>query len=1025
MLQDEPMLTPCPGRVLITGGLGFIGSAVAKRISENGRSVRVVDIANPIGYASDPLVEVVVGDLRDPSVCQDVVRDCDEVMHFAADMGGMGIIHSANDFEIYRNNHRMTSNLLEAAHSAGVKIFFYASSACVYPPVPPNPSGALAEHDVWSSGKLPSPQGLYGQEKLDTELLLSHSASKFAIRLARFHNVYGPRGAWYSGREKAPAAFLRKALVIRKLLKANQGLQQVAFEIWGDGAQKRSFLYIDDCVDGILSLMHKHGSSYELVNIGSDRAVTIEDLARIAIEAAGVKISNVRFEYNDAGPRGVETRNSDNTFVRESLSWTPKVSLKEGMAKTAEWMSAELDLLVDDLQLDDCALQSLCRSKVVDFKGIVKFAILLPITSRGPGGLKTCLNHLHAFSSSIRKTCRHELSGLAASTSTAFSIWVFLLIDYDDHELLKTHDPSQGMNLAEYILRSADIPTITILSRHARGHICAMWRQCARQAYADIDNMDYFVLLGDDVKLETDGWMSTVHKAFGDIAEERKVPFGFGCVAFKDNSFPGMPTFPVMHRLHLDVFGGEVVPEEFINQDGDPYLFELYRRWGCSRMVQSMQLANAQGGEMEARYIKRSATGWKYDTLDRGIAVVSSWLDKQSLKQTPQTLLTIDVVIPSYRVDVPLLERILELKPPPTVSTMFVLIIDDPKAVKPVQRLKEKYGSRPDVRIRQHTENLGASAARNRGIEESSADWIVCLDDDIKPDADLLEKVAMNIRNNPNAAGFAGNVFFPPADTIYTSAIHLAGVTYFWNIAEKFEGKPVPWGVTANLIFRRNKGARVLFDTSFPKTGGGEDIDFCARKEDAASDFQFLPAPDVIVVHPWWNNGRRAYGRFYGWGLGDSGLVSKYPEFVYRDYTPNAAELLLCSTLLVLVGVGRLSLGIVILGIKLALSVVVANILHDIYRIYLELDVAQIPGRPGKRVIVKSVARLLAMVESTVIRVGSESGKVMGHLRDGNLRNMGLRFDWFMGKWGDGPQRNDRKNGMQRFVLMIALMWVF
>ncbi|KAF9020736.1 glycosyltransferase family 2 protein [Hymenopellis radicata] len=1009
--------------VLITGGCGFIGSAVARRLSQDGRRVRVADLRGPsTDFVAD--IEYRLGDLRDAAFCAQVVQGCDIVMHFAANMGGMGTIHAANDIPLYSENHAITIQLLDASVAAGVSRFMYASSACVYPELPVDAQlvdgdVVLREDDVWARGTPPQPQGLYGLDKLNTELVLAQYTDRLQVRIARFHNIFGPGGAWYNGREKAPAALLRKALVARRIVDQDPG-SKPTFEIWGDGTQRRSFLYIEDCVDGVLALMASDCSAP--INIGSDRAVSIQELAEMALNCAALAPRDVVFVYEDDKPLGVAARNSENSFALERLRWAPRRRLEDGMSATCTWMARELDRLregssssnIGSQSYDDPALlRRLSKSQVIDLPHSVTFAILLPVTSRSSAPGASCLENLRCFVASLMQTTRNERLGLTNS-DVLFCLKVYILIDYDDDFLLQTRS---GMNQVEYAFRETELPVKTLLGYHEPGRVCGLWRQCARKAYEDPTNT-YFILLGDDVELLSDGWMSTVHERFQQISNQTGAPLGFGCVAFEDVTFPGMPTFPVVHRTHLDMFGGDVIPDVFVNQDGDPYLFQLYRRWGCATMVEGMRLQNNVGGSAAARYDKQWTAGWTYDVLDRATAISEEWLKRKGC--SVERKLTIDVVVPSFRVQIPLLTRILALKSSPAVSTMFIIVIDDPTSPN-AAILEETYGHLPNVRIRTHSANLGASASRNRGLQESAAEWVLFLDDDIQPEPDLLLKAEKYVRAHPEAAGFVGNVFFPKADTIYTSAIHLSGVTYFWNIAEKIHSD-LPWGVTANLMVRRNKDG-VLFDLRFPKTGGGEDIDFCVRKR--RDGFVFFAAPELRVVHPWWRNGRRDYARFYGWGFGDSNLLKKWPEFTYRDYTPNSAEFLFISVIIATAGIITRRLDLIVFAVELALSTVIVNVIHDMYRLLYtttSFDFDKIPGRPDERQLVEGPSRVLAVVESTVIRMFSEAGKTVGIVTKGEWRLLGRRFDWFIGRWHDLPKRNERWNGVERTSLIILLL---
>ena len=939
------------------------------------------------------------------------------MLHFAANMGGMGTIHEGNGFRIYLENHLMAMNLFDASVGAGVKRFFFASSACVYPgnlQSNEREDVSLRETDVYP----PGPQGLYGTEKLNTEQVLLSSNTNMLTQIARFHNIFGPRGAWNNGREKAPAAMLRKAFVA-STLHCDYGEKLPRFEIWGSGHQRRSFLYIDDAVDGVIKLLR---SDYrEPVNIGSNRSVTIRELAEVAIKCAGSL--PVEFHHNSLGnnPPGVNTigvasRNSNNELVEKKLDWRPKFSLEEGMKLTGDWINKELKNLTDHLPRDEklSTLQQLQTSRVVDLSNdSVRFAIILPVTSRGSQSQETCLKNLAAFSHSLTTTTYRDTHEVGV---VSFRFTIYLSVDQDDHFLL---DPGWR---AETTLRTAGIvDVVTVVAAHEKGHVCAHWRHCARLAFKD--GHDYFTLLGDDVTLKDPGWMRRVHEEFKRFQTEKKAPFGLGCVAFTDTTFPGMPTFPVVHRTHMEIFDGLVVPEAFFNQDGDPFLFQLYRRWGCSSMIEA-RIGNGVGGSGGARYEKKSASEWTFGTLDKAVAKVEGWLSKNG--SSVQRLLTLDVIIPSYRVDLRFLDPILQLRPPETCSTMFIIIIDDPNSPS-IDLLHKKYGADPFVRIRTNETNLGASAARNRGMKESAADWIHFLDDDVTPDDDLLIQTAAIIQKYPDAPGFIGTSKFPIANNIFTTAVHLADVTYFWDIARKKpEDEDLPWGVTANLIARRN-GDGVEFDLVFPKTGGGEDIDFCRKKRDwtiarnGGGDGGFRAAPAVAVTHPWWNNGRPSFWRFYGWGRGDGALVKLYPEFRYCDFAPSSGETLFLCFLGSFFGLFA-PLGFAHPGESINLSlcgavaVILANVSHSIYK-------ASFPDYDHwefQQCTVTGPKYAVAVMLSALIRVVSELGRTVGMLERGEAAYLGKRFDWFAGRGGRDPIINERRCSLQRLALFIG-----
>ncbi|KAG2143095.1 glycosyltransferase family 2 protein [Suillus clintonianus] len=1003
-------------RFLVTGGNGFIGSYVAKALFEKGNYVRIADIKRTSYFNECISNEVLVGNLCDLSFCESAVRSMDTVLHFAATMGGMGAIHEANDFVIYKDNSAMTFNLVHAAVHQGVQRFFYASSACVYPTSLQhhaiNPV-SLREQDLWSSGA-PNPQGLYGLEKLNSELLLMQFAEKMQIRIARFHNIFGPYGAWVGGHEKVPAAQLRKALAAQMDPTAQHDI-----EIWGDGKQRRSFLYIDNCVEAILLLIESDCS--EPINIGSDCSVTIDDLTRIAAQSAGLNVGDFHFRYvDDSRPIGVHSRNSNNEFVMRSLNWTPKITLEAGMMKTAEWIRGEMENMLnsnDEISARTKLLHSFKTSEVVFLhKPTITFAILLPITSRGLEGPEKSLDNLRTFAQSLARTTWRDTRELGL---VHYQVKIYLGIDADDDFLLRHAENCEKLNIESLLSEEGITDVSTEICDVPRGHVCAIWRQCAYRAWQE--NADYFVLMGDDVNLFDEGWMRDIHEQFTLIAQHEQVPQGMGCVAFTDVTFPGMPTFPVIHRTHMDVFEGQVIPDVFVNQDGDPFLFQLYRKWGCSRMIPS-RLSNGIGGSLPARYTQQHADGWTFGPLDKAALVLARSLPDAARK------MTLDIIIPSYRVQLPFLDPILALKESPTCETMFIIIIDNPHSPK-ITELEAKYAHRPDVRIRVNKSNLGASASRNRGMKESAADWILFLDDDVTPQADILIEAEKIIRLNPQAAGFIGNTYFPVASTIFTNAVHLAGVTFFWDIAAKMpqNESDMPWGVTANLIARRVQDD-VEFDLQFPKTGGGEDIDFCRKKRDfsvAHGGEGFYPAPHVVATHPWWNGGQRSYWRFYMWSKGDGGLIKLYPNLTYLDHSPNSAELFLISTALTILGAFTYlftrSSVVFNVSVSLAIATVIANIAHDVYR-HLWRDTNR---TKSLRSSLRGLGWVVAVAESALIRMASEGGRLIGLLERGEILLIGQRFDWFTGRKGDGPMNEEIMNGRQRMALVVLITGVF
>lgn len=313
-------------RVTVTGAGGFIGHHLVKNLKQRGYWVRGVDIKEPEYEATDA-DEFLLLDLRTWENCVQAVDGVEHVYHLAADMGGIGYI-TANHADIARNDILINTHMLEAARQAGVSRFLFSSSACIYPEYRQNDADvtALAEDDAYPA----MPEEGYGWEKLFTEKLCQYYQEDFDIetRVARFHNVYGPLGTYDGGKEKAPAA------ISRKIALAND-VDEI--DIWGDGSQTRSFMYIDDCVEGVYRLMH---SDYHLpLNLGRDDLITINELVDLVASIAGKQISKT---HDLTKPQGVRGRNSDNTRIKEVLGWAPSITLSEGLRPTYKWIEARV-----------------------------------------------------------------------------------------------------------------------------------------------------------------------------------------------------------------------------------------------------------------------------------------------------------------------------------------------------------------------------------------------------------------------------------------------------------------------------------------------------------------------------------------------------------------------------------------------------------------------------------------------------------------------------------------------------------
>lgn len=318
-------------RALVCGAGGFIGAHLVKRLKREGFWVRGVDLKFP-EYAETHADDFVIADLREQSNCRAVVdQRFDEVYQLAADMGGAGYIFTGeNDADVMHNSATINLNMLDACYKRNVKRVFYSSSACMYPEHnQTDPNAPVTRED---SAYPANPDSEYGWEKLFSErLYLAYNRNHgMECRVARYHNIFGPEGSWTGGKEKAPAA------LCRKVAEANP---EAAIEIWGDGQQTRSFLYVDDCVEATLRLT-RSATFAGPVNIGSEEMISINNLARLVMRIADKELAI----NNIPGPEGVRGRNSHNDLIREKLGWEPSLDLAAGLSKTYPWIATQVDL---------------------------------------------------------------------------------------------------------------------------------------------------------------------------------------------------------------------------------------------------------------------------------------------------------------------------------------------------------------------------------------------------------------------------------------------------------------------------------------------------------------------------------------------------------------------------------------------------------------------------------------------------------------------------------------------------------
>ncbi|CAG8672143.1 7650_t:CDS:2 [Acaulospora morrowiae] len=1002
-------------KILITGGAGFIGSHVAKYLYDRGNYVRVIDIlpntTGPFGDPKNYCSEFLTGDLRDLSACRYAVRDVQWVFHFAASENRTGLIYEKSDFTLYNENHLITVNITQAAIEREVEQFFYASSARVYPIYTGEYNRKLKESDVWqctNGDHHVDPQCLYGCEKLNSEIFLEKfvkgkNLNKIPteIKIGRLYNIFGEGDDWNGEMVETPSTLIHKAIHLTTESENNDKM-----EIWGSGNQLLSFLYIEDCVDAIIKLMESNYS--KTLNIGSEEALTIEELAYIAIDTVGVRRDRVKLIVNEKVSVGVGNQSSDNSLIKKVLGWSQQTSIRKGMERTSTWMQTKIrkgsmqkNSFAEKLHQDEIRLLS---------KGI-KFGLLLPITSRGLKNPEDCLTHLHNFTRSLYETTQADVAGM---NGIKFSFKIFVGIDSDDALFYPIKN-----NIVESILKVHGI--IDIETREfdfPPGSICKIWNYLAKDAYNQ--QCEYIVLFGDDIIIENANWMSKIHNNFVKISEEKKVPRGFGCVAFTEATFPGFPTFPVMSKLHIDIFHGNPFPDMLTNQDADVFLFQLYRRWGCSIMLNNVKLRNLIGGSKKGRY-ERIFHDWSFSVLDDAVLEVEKWMH-ENLENVVPRMLTLDIIVPSYHVQMLYLEPIINLKKSDTVSTMTIIIVDDPNSPQIADLKKYEYNA--FIRIRGTKGNVGLSESRNQGMSESTADYILFLNDDVIPDPDILIEAEKVIRKFPMTCGFVGNVKFPESNqSIFKNAVKMSGIPCFLNISRDID-KDVPWGVTDNLIIRRLKD-NIAFNHGFSKVGCVEDIDYCLRKkrfftQNVNNGEGFRSASTVQVTRQWWNNGKRSYLQFAKLSYGDGQLIKIYPEYAYRD-VPNSAELLLLLLLLLILLLPE-TLMFSIRTLNMATLTVLFSIpLIFIVNILDEINF-QIVREPGNHVTdLHGFSRILAASESSTVRMFSEIGRLFGQICRNEWNYITYRFDWFANQFSDEKRNYERQRSREKFWTWVML----
>lgn len=539
-----------------------------------------------------------------------------------------------------------------------------------------------------------------------------------------------------------------------------------------------------------------------------------------------------------------------------------------------------LDVLSDETdEVGESA--SNCDGKGEATSESYKWVLLIPVRSGRDESIQECVDRLQKMYGSLLATSRP-----APNTP-------LLLFGVDDDD-----DALKDGELIRSICK--EMPVEVEVFSGLQGKICKIWGFLAALAY-EKHKADFTCLLGDDVVMKSSHWQEKIENQFLKIAQDGRLPFGAACVAFIDESFRGFPSFPVIHKWHFETYNGSILPSSFTNQGGDPFLFELYKRLGASEFALDCSLVNTIGGKQSARYTKQSIR-FEGDMLSSAISVLlnavnvanystSDLCTQRSIVVKPRMCL--DVVVPTYRCDIEKLRTITSLRASWPVQVSFWLVLDNPShrsapAVRTMQTVAQNYQV---IVLEQFStkgipRNVGASAARNFGLALSTADNVVLLDDDVEPDQNLLDAYLGAIMRWPDASIYVGSTKLPLPMNWLTHALVAGDMVGTYTIAERVRNPP--WGVTANLCVKA-RTSRLRFDLSYPKTGGGEDIDYCAR---AARHGPICSVPGAKAFHPWWQDGRvSAIWHILGWAEGEMKCLTK-PWFRQNTFfsMPNGAE---------------------------------------------------------------------------------------------------------------------------------------
>jgi glycosyltransferase involved in cell wall biosynthesis len=523
---------------------------------------------------------------------------------------------------------------------------------------------------------------------------------------------------------------------------------------------------------------------------------------------------------------------------------------------------------------------------------------------------------------------------------------------------------------------------------------------------------DFVVLLGDDVRLLDRGWQERIVRRFHDIAEKEGLPFGAACVAMKDLSFPGFPTFPVLHRWHLQHFGS-LLPKQFANQGGDPYLYELYSRINAAAFEVSCRLENTIGGDGDARYEKYHIN-WRGLILAHNLRSLEQKLEMKKTKG-----ICLDIVVPSYRVNnKDFLRRIVLLRATVDVYVKFWIVIDNPRHdhIESVTKMANELNEQQlqvegnyFINVIHYGANRGASYARNTGFNYTTADWVLFLDDDVIPDENILDAYIGAIKRYPYAKVFVGMTELPESCNLWTEMLCTCNIGYFYAIAKRMVHPS--WGVTANLMVRGSRhNSTIQFKDIYPKTGGGEDIDFVYQFKDwyrTIGRRVTVGIPEAKVQHPWWNSNKTCYKQITGWAWGDSLCITEWRNKTFMAF-PNWIEHVTFVVFPLMMYTGKICS-----GMMAGAAVSAVEHIWKGMRYFPEAREVTKGGMLRSALVALGAGSVLSSQEVT---------RVAALVRRGSIYSLCRRVDWFDGE--EPRVKLDIQIGsIFRFSLNAAITW--